>query len=118
MKDEEAVDSEGFSIHYAKHEGAAQKYDAFAEFDMWHGEHAFVARMISDYVKKKYKFEGSANDHRNSKDKVFPSPFEKCHIRDNREEEGGVKDGKEKEKLAVEPIMYSKSESERKRSKK
>jgi len=90
VKDEESGGLEGFSSHYAKHDESSQKYDAFAEFDMWHGEHAFVARMISDYVKKKYKFEGPANNHRNSKDEVFLSPFGKCHIRSNSIEENNT----------------------------
>merc|ERR1719491_293455 len=81
VKDEESGGLEGFSSHYAKHDRSSQKYDAFAEFDMWHGEHAFVARLISDYVKKKYKFEEPANNLSSREEKSSPSPFGKCHIR-------------------------------------
>ena len=52
---------------------------------MWHGEHAFVARLISEYVKKKYEFEGPADDIKSSEEKVTLSPFGKSNIREHIE---------------------------------
>jgi len=86
VKDEVGGDSDGYSSHYAKHEGAAKKFDPFAEFDMWHGEHAFVARLISEYVKTKYEFEGPANDIKSSDEIATLSPFGKCKIREDVEQ--------------------------------
>jgi len=80
VKNEAEVGSDEYISHYAKHEGAAQKYDPFAEFDMWHGEHAFVARLVSDYVKKKYKFEGPVDDINSKGKKKSTSSFGKCHV--------------------------------------
>jgi len=106
VKDEVGGDSDGYSSHYAKHEGAAKKYDPFAEFDMWHGEHAFVARLISEYVKKKYEFEGPVGDIKSSDERTTPSPFGKCKIRENMVEEVDARPSLEKQESKL------KSESE------
>merc|ERR1712232_992437 len=36
---------EEFESVMAKHDEESTKFDPFAEFDLWHGEHAFVASM-------------------------------------------------------------------------
>lgn len=54
--------SEGFENVMAKHDKGAAKFDPFVEFDLWHGEHSFVARTICDYVKSRYAFQGPANE--------------------------------------------------------
>lgn len=58
------VEQEGgeYKSVQAKHEGSAIKFDAFAEFDLWHGEHSFAARMVADYVKEKFEFIGPVDD--------------------------------------------------------
>ncbi len=62
-------DADDFKCQTAKHQGLATKFDPFVEFDLWHGEHAFVASLISEYVKARYEFEGPAGS----------TPFGKCH---------------------------------------
>lgn len=49
-------DGDDYNVEEVKHKGSAVKYDAFAEFDLWHGDHSFVAKMVADYVKDKYEF--------------------------------------------------------------
>ncbi len=44
-----------------KHEGTAVKFDPFVEFDLWHGDHSFVAALVSDYIKERYQFEGAVD---------------------------------------------------------
>ncbi len=66
-------DAGDFKCQTAKHDGVAKKFDPFAEFDLWHGEHSFVASLISEYVKARYKFEKPAGS----------TPFGKCRRRES-----------------------------------
>jgi len=70
--------SEGFENVLAKHDKGAAKFDPFVEFDLWHGEHSFVARTICDYVKSRYAFQEPALDDENGDGDNGNSPFGKC----------------------------------------
>lgn len=37
-----------------------QPYDPYTEFDLWHGDHSFMAEMVGDFVKMHYSYEGPA----------------------------------------------------------
>lgn len=37
-----------------------QPFDPYAEFDLWYGDHAFMASMVGDFVKMHYSYEGPA----------------------------------------------------------
>lgn len=35
-----------------------QPYDPYVEYELWHGDHSFMAAMVADFVKMHYTFKG------------------------------------------------------------